>query len=345
MGINNLGKLIQQNVKKGYRERNLDYYINKRVAIDASMCIYQFLIAIRSEGNVLGTEESTTSHIIGMFYRTIGIVESGIKPVFVFDGVPPQKKLNELQKRKERREKAESKLSEAKEIGKKEEVEMYEKRKVKITKEHVNDCKKVLDLLKVPYITAPSEAEAYCAFLNKIGRVDAVASEDMDALTFGAPLLLRNVTSSKSKKLPIKEFNLTDILKELKMNQSEFIDLCILLGCDFCSTIKGIGPKTALSLINKYRNLENIIENEKLTINEDFCFEDARLIFNELSKCEEEIEIESIKWDEVNLEEIKEFLVNQHNFNEERVVKAVERYLSCKKKGKQGTLDIFLKNK
>ncbi|KAJ8911625.1 hypothetical protein NQ315_015928 [Exocentrus adspersus] len=86
------------------------------MGINGSMCIYQFLIAIRTEGNVLGTEDNTTSHIVGMFYRTIGMVESGIKPVFVFDGVPPQNKLNELRKRKEKREKAETKLSEARRL-------------------------------------------------------------------------------------------------------------------------------------------------------------------------------------------------------------------------------------
>lgn len=346
MGISNLGKLIKLQTKRCCRERSLEYYRNKRVAIDASMCMYQFLIAIRTDGMALGTEDTTTSHIIGMFYRTIGIVESGLKVLFVFDGKPPQEKLNELLKRKEKREKANIKLDEAKEIGKKEDVEMYEKRKIKVTSEHVNDCKKILDLLKVPYITAPSEAEAYCAYLNKIGKVDAVASEDMDALTFGAPLLLRNVTASKSKKLPIREYNLSEMLRELELNQDEFIDLCILLGCDFSSTIKGVGPKTAFNLIKKYRSIEAILENEDLKLPDDFSYKKARLIFKELGDNENDVEIEGIKWNEVNPEEIKEFLVNQHNFNEDRVTKAVERYLQCKNKGIQCTLDsFFLKKK
>lgn len=51
------------------------------------------------------------------------------------------------------------------------------------------------------------------------------------------------------------------VLSGLKLSMDEFVDLCILCGCDYCSTIKGIGPKTALSLIRKYKCIENVLPN------------------------------------------------------------------------------------
>ena len=83
----------------------------------------------------------------------------------------------------------------------------------------------------------------------------------MDGLTFGSTFLLRHLTASESRKLPIREYNYNKILEELQLNKEEFIDLCILMGCDYCESIKGIGPKKALDLIGQYRCIEKIAEN------------------------------------------------------------------------------------
>jgi flap endonuclease-1 len=58
------------------------------------MSIYQFLIAVRQrDGEMLQNEQGeTTSHLMGFFYRTIRMVENGIKPCYVFDGKPPELK-------------------------------------------------------------------------------------------------------------------------------------------------------------------------------------------------------------------------------------------------------------
>ncbi len=83
------------------------------------MSIYQFLIAVRQNGETLMNENGeTTSHLMGMFYRTIRMIENGIKPVYVFDGKPPQMKSKELEKRLERRTEAEAEMSKAAEAGK-----------------------------------------------------------------------------------------------------------------------------------------------------------------------------------------------------------------------------------
>lgn len=343
MGISKLSKVIKEHSLKGYRERRLGYYSSKKIAIDASMSIYQFLIAIRSENGILEVGNKTTSHLVGIFYRTINMIESGVKPIFVFDGQAPESKSNELLKRKERRDVASEKYDEAKKDGDFEKMQMYEKRKTKITKEQIEDAKTLLGFMGIPIIVAPSEAEACCAFLAKRGLVDAVATEDMDALVFGSPILLRNFAASKSKKLPIQEYNLEQILKDLELSYDEFVDLCILLGCDFCDSVKGVGPKMALNLIREFKSIESIIENKKnLEIPNAWKYENARVIFKKFAE-DIDLEIENMDSRDFDAENVKNFLVNIHGFNSERVIKGIERVISSKQKGNQGRLDSFFK--
>ncbi|NXY80592.1 FEN1 endonuclease, partial [Glareola pratincola] len=215
MGIHGLAKLIADVAPGAIRENDIKSYFGRKVAIDASMSIYQFLIAVRQGADVLQNEEGeTTSHLMGMFYRTIRMVENGIKPVYVFDGKPPQLKSGELSKRTERRAEAEKHLQEAQEAGEEENIEKYSKRLVKVTQQHNDECKKLLTLMGIPYVEAPGEAEASCATLVKAGKVYAAATEDMDCLTFGSPVLMRHLTASETKKLPIQEFHLNRILQD-----------------------------------------------------------------------------------------------------------------------------------
>jgi len=267
MGIKQLSKLIKEKAPKAIKIRKIQFYSSYSIAMDATMCIYQFLIAVRSDGNSLGFEGNTTAHLIGMFYRTIRLIENGILPIYVFDGKAPAEKIQELKKRLNRREEATKLLQLAIEEGNKENIEKYDKRKTKIESWHVEECKKLLKLMGVPFVTAVSEAEAYCAFLNKKGCVKAVGTEDMDALCFGADVLLRNLNSAQSKNMDIEEYNLKVILKEMEITMESFIDLCILLGCDFSDTIKGIGPKKAYELIKKYGSIERILADVKVSDN------------------------------------------------------------------------------
>lgn len=153
MGIHSLAKLIADYAPNAIRENEIKNYFGRKIAVDASMCIYQFLIAVRQEGNTLTNEDGeTTSHLMGMFYRTIRLLENGIKPVYVFDGKPPALKGGELAKRQERRAEAQENLEKATDAGDSENVDKFSRRLVKVTKEHAEDCKKLLTLMGVPYV-------------------------------------------------------------------------------------------------------------------------------------------------------------------------------------------------
>ncbi|KAF7327502.1 Flap endonuclease 1 [Mycena kentingensis (nom. inval.)] len=263
MGIKGLTGLLSEHAPTAIQEHDIKTLFGRKVAIDASMSIYQFLIAVRQKDGELLTNDAgeTTSHLMGFFYRTIRIVENGIKPAYVFDGKPPDLKKGVLSKRFEKREEAKEGGEEAKEVGTAEDVDKFSRRQVKVTREHNEECRRLLKLMGIPVIVAPSEAEAQCAELARGGKVYAAGSEDMDTLTFSAPILFRHLTFSEAKKQPISEINLQAALEGLDMDMSQFIDLCILLGCDYLEPIKGVGPKSALKLIREHGGLKGVVQH------------------------------------------------------------------------------------
>ena len=188
------------------------------------MSIYSFLIAVRADGQQLMSDTGeTTSHLMGMFYRTLRMVDNGIRPLFVFDGAPPKLKSGELAKRFQRKSEALEQHEEAKETGTAEEVEKFSRRTVRVTKDHNAECQRLLKVMGIPYIVAPTEAEAQCALLAKAGKVYAAASEDMDTLTFDAPVLIRHLTFSEQRKEPIQEIHLQKVLEGLDMERKQVV--------------------------------------------------------------------------------------------------------------------------
>ncbi|OCH91898.1 PIN domain-like protein [Obba rivulosa] len=360
MGIKGLTSLIAEHAPKAITEHDIKTLFGRKVAIDASMSIYQFLIAVRQKDGELLTNDAgeTTSHLMGFFYRTIRMVENGIKPAYVFDGKPPELKAGVLSKRFERREEAKEEGEEAKETGTAEDVDRFSRRTVKVTKEHNEECRRLLALMGIPFVVAPSEAEAQCAELARGGKVYAAGSEDMDTLTFGSPILLRHLTFSEARKTPISEINLQKALEGLEMNMSQFIDLCILLGCDYLEPIKGIGPKSALKLIREHGSLGEVIEHlrekaaEKqeaaedgkkkkggIQIPEEWPWEEAKKVFEKPDVMPaDKVDIE---WKSPDVDGLVDFLVREKGFNEERVRKGAEKLTKFLNSKQQGRLDGF----
>lgn len=311
------------------------------------MSLYQFLIAVRQQDGQQLTDSSgeTTSHLVGMFYRTLKIVDHGIKPVYVFDGKPPDLKGGELAKRLEQREKAQKAAEELKETGTAEEISKFERRTVKVTRQQNDEAKRLLKLMGIPYIEAPGEAEAQCAALAKAGKVFAAASEDMDTLTFGTPTLLRYLTAMESKGLPITEIDSKTMLESLELSQQEFVDMCILIGCDYLDSIKGIGPRTAYDLITKHKTIEAVLEvlkeKSKYKVPEDWNYEAARELFRNPDIVNpDEIEL---KWTPPDIDGLVAFLVGEKGFSEQKVRKAAEKLTKKNTAKPQGRLDSFFK--
>ncbi|KAL7527682.1 hypothetical protein ACHAWF_007160 [Thalassiosira exigua] len=267
MGIKGLAKLLSDESPDSIRDVPLSSLHGRKIAVDASMAIYQFLIAVRSGGpNAAATmltnaDGETTSHVQGIFNRTIRFIAEGIRPVYVFDGKPPQFKSGELLKRREKREKAEVALKAAEEKGDVDEQDKQSKRLVRAGKKENEDCIRLLGLMGVPVIRAPCEAEAQAAALARAGKVYATATEDMDALTFRTPIQVRKMTFANASKADVQQISYDKAVAGLGLTHDQFVDLCILLGCDYCDTIRGIGPKTALKLIREHGDIETILKH------------------------------------------------------------------------------------
>ena len=154
MGIKGLTKLISEQAPDAMKESALESFVGRKVAFDASMHIYQFLAVVGRSGDQVLTNEAgeVTAHLQGLFHRTIRIVEAGIKPIFVFDGKPPELKSAEIAERREKREEADKALAAAKEAGDAAEVEKLSKRTIKVTKDQNEDCKKLLRLMGIPVL-------------------------------------------------------------------------------------------------------------------------------------------------------------------------------------------------
>lgn len=334
MGIKNLSKII----KKYHTPitQKMSFYRTKKIAFDASLLIYQCLNAIRADGEQLSFNDASTSHISGMFYKVINMIEAGIKPIFVFDGKPPNIKSNLIAKRNLRRETAEKKYQEAKEASDKTRMEKYDKRKLKITPKHANEIKELLSHLGVSYTESPNEAEAFCAQLCKNGIVDYVCTEDMDALCFGAPYLLRN-----PKKDVCIEYSLNSILKDMEMEFDSFIDFCILLGCDYAETIKGVGPAKAELLIRKHKTIENVLKELNIV---DLEFQSAKSMFHQ-NNPDCKVENVGVDWKKYNRDNVVEFL-KKFNFSDQRISNGLERYEKNQlKKETMRLTDMFKKKK
>ncbi|KAF2195310.1 flap endonuclease 1 [Zopfia rhizophila CBS 207.26] len=348
MGIKHLFQLISEHAPDAIKTGEIKNQFGRKVAIDASMSIYSFLIAVRSDGQQLMSDTGeTTSHLMGMFYRSLRMVDNGIKPLFVFDGAPPKLKSGELAKRFQRKSEAQAAHEEAKETGTAEDVEKFSRRTVRVTKEHNAECQRLLTLMGIPYIIAPTEAEAQCAVLARAGKVYGAASEDMDTLTFNSPVLLRHLTFSEQRKEPIQEIHLDKVLEGLAMEREQFIDLCILLGCDYLDPIKGIGPSTALKLIREHKNLEGVVEymknSTKYTIPDDWPYADARQLFLEPDVRSADDPECDFKWEAPDVEGLVQYLVEEKHFSEDRVRNGAAKLQKNLKSAQQSRLEGFFK--
>lgn len=303
----------------------------KIIAIDAYNAIHQFLSIIRQrDGTPLKDSEGRiTSHLAGLLYRTANLVEQSIKPVYVFDGKPHPLKLETLEQRSIIRKEARKEWEEALARGDIKEARKKAQQTSSVTKEKVEEAKKLLDLLGIPYVGAPGEGEAQASFMNKRGDVDAACSQDFDCLLFGAPMLVRNVTITGKRKLPDKQqwidvspekILLKEVLSENGISREQLVEMAILIGTDFNSGIKGIGPKKALQLIKKHGCIENVIDAEG--IEEIKNLDEIKNIFLNPSVTDDY----SIEWKKVDEDMVISFLCDEHQFSKERVKKALKKF-------------------
>jgi flap endonuclease-1 len=281
----------------------------KSIAIDAYNTLYQFLAIIRQpDGTPLKDRTGrVTSHLSGLLYRTSNLIEKGINVVYVFDGKPPALKEMEIKRRMKAKKEALIKYEKALKKGDLEEARTYAQATSKLKDYMTKDSKKLLTLLGIPWVQAPSEGEAQAAYIY-------------------------------IQVLP-QIVELDNVLKKLNISYEQLVDIGILVGTDFNPDgVKGVGPKTAHKLIKKYGELEKLmptLKDAKFPVDP----QQIRKIFL-YPKVTNNYQIE---WRKPDIEEIVDFLCRQRDFSEERVRKALKKMSESPEdiQGKNVTLESW----
>ena len=337
MGIQ-LGPLLET------RKISLEELSGQRVAIDGYNVLYQFLTSIRqTDGNLLSDSEGrVTSHLSGILFRFSNLVENGVRLCIVFDGKPPLLKRDVLEERRQRKIKAQIEWEAALEAGDMETARTKAQQTTKLDSKMIEESKKLLDLLGIPWIQAPSEGEAQVAHLLSTGKVDYGASQDFDTVLFGASKVVRNLTLSGRRKLP-KQQKWVEVSPEiieveksfevLGLTREQLVDVAILMGTDFNNGIDGIGPKKGLKLLQECSNAEKALEKIGKKIDN---LDEIRSLF-----LDHPVEDFDPEWQSPDGSSVISFLCNNYSFNKSRVEKALEKYVHARNPSRQLTLGDF----
>jgi flap endonuclease-1 len=340
MGVN-LSKLVEK------KEISLSELSRKKVGIDTYNMLYQFLASIRGPDGLplADSNGDTTSHLVGLFYRTTKFLEEGIKPIYVFDGKPSQLKSETLKKRREVRTDAEGKASLALKEGKLLEAQKMGSRALKLTKEMVIEAKEMLELMGIPSVQAPQEGEAQASVMVSKGLIHGAVSQDFDCLLFGANRLYRNIGITGKRKVAGKNFyvdvkpqmlELDSVLQQLGITRGKLVWLGLLVGTDFNEKFPRVGPKTALKLVRENDSFEKIIESTKHT--PDFDYHEIIDVF--MNPVSVDVKMEDLKMNVPDKEKLVEFLVEKHDFSKDRVESTISKIiLEREEKEKQKSLD------
>ena len=322
---------------------------SKTIAFDTFNMLYQFLATIRSaDGTLLKTSKGkTTSHLVGLFSRISYFRENGIKPIFVFDGKAPDLKQKERDRRRSIKIAAQESYEKAAEEADFEQMKKYASMTSRLDDEMIEDTKKMLRFMGISYVEATGEGEACAAALVRANKAYASASQDYDSLLFKSPRLVRELSASGKKRKTGKigyytvepeMILLNDVLNELHMDHDQLIVLGILIGTDYnIGGIKGIGPKKALKLIEKHNHdFDALFEEVKFNESFDVPWKEIFDLFKD-----EPIDNINIIESEPDNELLKELLVSEYEFSEDRIDRYLEKMKLAKDKDQKSLSSFF----
>ncbi|MFB1064116.1 flap endonuclease-1 [Natrinema sp. H-ect4] len=229
------------------------------VAVDAHNWLYRYLtttVKWTNSAKYTTGDGTEVANLVGIVQGLPKFFENDVTPVMVFDGGPSELKDDEIESRREQRRSYEEQLETAREEGDAVAIAQLESRTQRLTPTIQETSRELLRLLDVPIVEAPAEGEAQAAHMVKRGDADYVGSEDYDALLFGSPLTLRQLTSKGDPEL----MDLEATLAHHELTLEQLIDAAILIGTDFNEGVSGIGPKTAISAITEHGDLWSVLE-------------------------------------------------------------------------------------
>lgn len=292
------------------------------IGVDFHNWLYRYLTIITrytDESAYTTGDGQEVPNLIGIMKGVPKFVEHGLKPVFVFDGAVLELKEEEMQRRRDRKEAAKARLEQARAAGDEELAARLRARTQRLTPTILETSRELFELLDFPMIDAPAEAEAQAAHMAQRDDIDYVGTEDYDALLFGAPVTLRQLTSSGDLECMVLE----ETLEDLGVTREELIDIAILCGTDYNDGVYGIGPKTALKEISSGASVEDILAEQDAEIPE---LDAIREIYLDPSVTDHY----SIDWDwNPDFDAAMRFLVDEWGLDEGRLETAYTRLTSA----------------
>lgn len=326
-------------------QTSLKEYRGMTVSIDGYNILYQFLSGIRQPDGtpLMDSHGNVTSHLSGIFYRTINLMEAGIRPIYIFDGKPSELKNRTIEARVMQKEKAKLELEAARERGDTERARSLAARTSHLTRNMVKEAIELLDYMGIPSHVAPSEGEAQASMMSKTGMVDGVISQDYDCLLFGAKRVLRNFTYFGRRKVPGRNMyvnvtpeyiDLKDNLDALDLTHDQLIQIGIMVGTDFNKGLYRVGAKTALKLIKKHGNIFEVLKEKETEI------ENLDRIIDLFTNPPFDSDIK-MEFPKPSKDSIIDFLCNKHDFSLNRIESPIATLESAHQKHSQKSLDSF----
>lgn len=257
MGVNGLYSTINNICPECITTINLSSLENKIVGIDCNLWIYQVVIAIRNSlgKDIINSKGQNITHIIGILNRICFLRKNNIKPIFVFDGKPPELKYKTIEKRTRAKNIAINLLKE--DVNN---IDIF-KKSYKLSKDDCNDIKRLLSMYGIPYIDSVGETDSQLGYMYKKKLLDFIISEDCDILAFGGSHLIKGFSTKK------QAFNLVDMdvfYKQTGWTQRNLCELSVLLGSDYNTGIMHHNSKKILATLNEYGNIKNMMIASKM---------------------------------------------------------------------------------
>lgn len=263
MGISGLLPLL----KSIQLHRHLSDFAGQTLAVDAYVWLHRGVYACATE---IATGKPSTKYVDYAMQRVRLLRHHKICPYIVFDGGPLPAKLGTETERKQRREENLTKAKALASQGRHKEAREYFVKCIDVTPQMAYQLIKALRAENVPYVVAPYEADAQMAYLERVGLVDGIITEDSDLLVFGCRKVLFKLDSTSSTIVSISREDFGSVttteggISLLGWSDAQFRAMAILSGCDYLPSIPGIGLKTAWSLLRKYRSVEQVVQAIRL---------------------------------------------------------------------------------
>lgn len=226
MGVKGLWKLIQERAPGCVEKVAAKTLRGQTLALDASFVITQYRTAIK--------EPLARSHLHAVITKTVSLLRNGVTPIFVFDGPSPEEKRACVEAR------------------------LLRGPAPVPTREEAEECQCVLDLIGVAWVASPGEADWVCSAMTLRGEADSVLSEDLDMFAHGAKSVIRCWNYRGGVRVQT-----ADLLQALRLTQEAFVDLCLLLGTDYATTVAGIGPKRAWDAVRSGQRPEDLEDSPR----------------------------------------------------------------------------------